>query len=147
MDNTATINTDHASGCICGLCDDGLGQLLFFPAASLTNRQVRRRVVRARLSGRLVKILYRDAGGNETVRTVAVVSILHRFADGTSQFEAWCCLRNARRIFYVERVQAIETLAERWGCPCCGERWRAADEADVEAGWSWICPASCSEAL
>ncbi|WP_248344925.1 helix-turn-helix transcriptional regulator [Anaeromyxobacter paludicola] len=68
-------------------------------------------LARACQAGRLARIRYRDAGGHETEREVAVLGLGWR-REGWL-FAAFCELRQAWRLFRAERVLAIRVTRRR----------------------------------
>ncbi len=59
------------------------------------------------LKGRKLVIHYVDRFKKHTARTIKPIKIIRSDYDGTTKIEAFCDLRNAKRIFYLERMRDL----------------------------------------
>lgn len=87
-------------------------------------RRIQRTVEEAVRQGRVVNISYTDGEGNKTERAVEAVGFYYG-ADGWYLI-AWCRLREARRLFRLDRISRANLTKESIG------------ERDVDATLGWV---------
>lgn len=59
---------------------------------------------------RVLSLCYRDADGRQTTRSIYPLALV--YTDGALTMAAWCCLREAFRMFRLDRIESVAPTGE-----------------------------------